>query len=94
MHCEDCHQPASENDFSYVDRKVRHQKCREASRDLAPPTCGPTPPLCCDLCDWPMNASEIVRLPDGAIPGLLVCALCTEDNLATTDAPRCEVGMA
>jgi hypothetical protein len=40
-----------------------------------------TPPLCCDLCDWPMGADEIVRNEDGSIPGLLVCSLCVEDAL-------------
>lgn len=71
LYCEDCHQPASENDFSYVDRKVRHTRCREA-----------TPPLCCDYCEFPMGAHEIVREPDGAIPGRLKCSLCVEDDLA------------
>lgn len=42
----------------------------------------PLPPLVCDCCSWPMSAHEIVRLPDGAIPGLLTCSLCVEDALA------------
>lgn len=43
----------------------------------------PVPPLVGDLCEHPMSASEIVRLPDGAIPGLLTCSLCVEDALAS-----------
>ena len=42
---------------------------------------GPTPALLCDCCEWPMSAHEIARSPDGSIPGLLVCSVCTEDNL-------------
>jgi hypothetical protein len=60
------------------------------AREIVSPS---TPPLCCDLCQWPMGAHEIVRNEDGSIPGLLVCSLCVEDNLATADQPRCEVGL-
>jgi hypothetical protein len=41
----------------------------------------PCPPLCCDICELGMSASEIVRNEDGSIPGLLVCSLCVEDAL-------------
>lgn len=50
----------------------------------------PCPPLVCDCCEFPMSAHEIVRLPDGAIPGLLVCSLCTEDALAGRTLETCE----
>jgi hypothetical protein len=43
--------------------------------------------LCCDLCDWPMAEHEVVRAPDGAIEGLLVCSVCLEDALAA-DQPE------
>lgn len=58
----------------------RDHTTTDAARSSALP---PTPPLLCDCCEWPMGAHEIVRLPDGAIPGLLVCSECVSDNLAT-----------
>jgi hypothetical protein len=40
-----------------------------------------------------MGAHEITRAKDGAILGLIVCSQCVEDNLASANAPRCEVGL-
>ena len=39
-----------------------------------------TPPLCCDLCQWPMSAEQVTRADDGAILGLLVCTECVADQ--------------
>lgn len=51
-------------------------------------------PVVCDLCEAPfLLAPALVR--SGQVAGLLVCTLCTEDNLdASTFNARSEVGMA
>lgn len=53
-----------------------------------------TPPLCCDLCEWPMTADHIVRDEDGTIRGLLVCTQCIEDAAcAQADNARSSLGL-
>jgi len=45
------------------------------------PRLPPTPPLVCDLCEWPVSINDLCLSPDGKIEGLIVCPQCIEDSL-------------
>lgn len=57
------------------------RNARETSAATPQVALPPVPPLCCDLCDWPMAVHDIALAEDGTIPGLIVCTQCIEDNL-------------
>lgn len=55
------------------------RNARETSA-ATPSALPPVPPLCCDLCEWPMTADHLVREADGSFRGLLICSQCLEDE--------------
>lgn len=66
MRCETCHEPCSENGFSYTDRMVRHDRCREQ-----------TPYLECDMCGEAAFADDWSDMA-----GMFVCEACVEAAIA------------